>query len=155
MDVLKIVENIQRICKEKGTTPTVAGKESGAGKDLVSAMKRRGVLPSIEKMRLLAEYLGVTTSELLGLTQELTPSSRLTKVLYHIFCPCQGACSPWGGGNRAVPPCGRLTLMLDSDGVSYGGSTHHGDELLIPSGHGTVSLSLPPYTARLYRLESR
>ena len=55
----------------------------------------------------------------------------------------------------AVPPCGRLTLMLDSDGVSYGGSTHHGDELLIPSGHGTLSLSLPPYTARLYRLESR
>lgn len=66
MDVEKIVENIQRICKEKGTTPTVAGKESGAGKDLVSAMKRRGVLPSIEKMRLFAEYLGVTTSELLG-----------------------------------------------------------------------------------------
>ncbi len=66
MDVLKIVENIQRICKERGTTPTVAGKESGAGKDLVSAMKKRGVLPSIEKMRLLADYLGVTTSELLG-----------------------------------------------------------------------------------------
>lgn len=66
MDVLKVVENIQRICKEKGTNPTTAGKESGAGKDLVSAMKRRGVLPSIEKMRLLADYLGVTTSELLG-----------------------------------------------------------------------------------------
>lgn len=66
MDALKIVENIQRICKEKGTTPTVAGKESGAGKDLVSAMKRRGVLPSIEKIMLLANYLGVTTSELLG-----------------------------------------------------------------------------------------
>ena len=72
MDVTKIVENIQRICKEKGTTPTVAGKESGAGKDLVSAMKRRGVLPSIEKMRLLAEYLGVTTSELLGETKKPT-----------------------------------------------------------------------------------
>lgn len=72
MDVLKIVENIQRICKEKGTTPTVAGKESGAGKDLVSAMKRRGVLPSIEKMRLLAEYLGVTTSQLLGETEKPT-----------------------------------------------------------------------------------
>ena len=72
MDVEKIVENIQRICKEKGTTPTVAGKESGAGKDLVSAMKRRGVLPSIEKMRLLAEYLGVTTSELLGETKRPT-----------------------------------------------------------------------------------
>lgn len=66
MDVLKIVENIQQICKERGITPTVAGKESGAGKDLVSAMKRRGVLPSIEKIMLLADYLGVTTSELLG-----------------------------------------------------------------------------------------
>ena len=72
MDALKIVENIQRICKEKGTTPTVAGKESGAGKDLVSAMKRRGVLPSIEKIMLLANYLGVTTSELLGEKTEPT-----------------------------------------------------------------------------------
>ncbi len=72
MDALKIVENIQRICKEKGTTPTVAGKESGAGKDLVSAMKRRGVLPSIEKIMLLANYLGVTTSELLGEKMEPT-----------------------------------------------------------------------------------
>ena len=35
-------------------------------------MKRRGVLPSIEKMRLLAEYLGVTTSELLGETKKPT-----------------------------------------------------------------------------------
>lgn len=66
MDVLKIVENIQKICKDRGTNPTLAGKESGAGKDLVSSMKRRGVLPSIEKMMLLADYLGVTTSELLG-----------------------------------------------------------------------------------------
>lgn len=66
LDAIKIVENIQRICAEQGTTPTVAGRESGAGKDLVSAMKRRGVLPSIEKMSLLADYLGVTVSELLG-----------------------------------------------------------------------------------------
>lgn len=66
MDVVKIVENIQRVCKERGTNPTAAGKESGAGKDLVTNMKRRGVLPSIEKMGLLADYLGVTTSELLG-----------------------------------------------------------------------------------------
>lgn len=79
MDVTKIVENIQRICKEKGTTPTVAGKESGAGKDLVSAMKRRGVLPSIEKMRLLAEYLGVTTSELLGEKKPTVQDDGLTE----------------------------------------------------------------------------
>ena len=68
MDVLKIVENIQTICKKRGTNPTAAGKESGAGKDLVTNMKRRGVLPSIEKIGLLADYLEVTTSELLGET---------------------------------------------------------------------------------------
>lgn len=72
MDVKKVVENIQKICKERGTTPTVAGRESGAGKDLVSNMKQRGVLPSIEKMRLLADYLGVTTSDLLGEKKEPT-----------------------------------------------------------------------------------
>ncbi|MGO5115450.1 hypothetical protein ACTQ33_10575 [Candidatus Avoscillospira sp. LCP25S3_F1] len=66
MDTAKIVENIQNFCDKNGITPTVAGRESGAGKDLVSAMKQRGVLPSIEKMSLLANYLGVTVSELLG-----------------------------------------------------------------------------------------
>lgn len=33
---------------------------------MVSALKRQGVIPSVEKMSLLASYLGVTTSELLG-----------------------------------------------------------------------------------------
>lgn len=66
MNVEKVVENIQRICKEHGTTPTVAARESGAGQNMVSAMKKQGRLPSVEKMSLLASYLGVTTSELLG-----------------------------------------------------------------------------------------
>lgn len=66
MNVKLVVENIQRFCKERGTNPTVAGRESGAGRDLVSNMKRKGTQPSIEKIRLLADYLGVTTSELLG-----------------------------------------------------------------------------------------
>lgn len=66
MDVLKIVENIQHLCNKRGITPTVAGKESGAGKELVTNMKRKGTMPSVEKIRLLANYLGVTTSELLG-----------------------------------------------------------------------------------------
>lgn len=66
MDKLKIVENIQRICKEQGTTPTVAGEKSGAGKEMVSNMKQKGTVPSIEKFQLLAQYLGVSTSELLG-----------------------------------------------------------------------------------------
>lgn len=73
MDTLEIAENIKRICKEKGTTPTVACSESGAGKNMVSNMKKKGTQPSIAKMQLLAEYLGVTTGELLG--EKETPAT--------------------------------------------------------------------------------
>lgn len=66
MDIEKIVENIQRVCRAKGITPTVAAKESGAGQNMVTAMKKEGRIPSVEKMSMLATYLGVTTSELLG-----------------------------------------------------------------------------------------
>ena len=66
MDIEKVVENIQRICKERGITPTVACRESGAGQNMVSYMKKQGIIPSVEKMSKLAAYLGVTTSELLG-----------------------------------------------------------------------------------------
>lgn len=65
MDTFEIAENIKRICKEKGTTPTVACAESGAGKSMVSNMKK-GTRPSIAKMQLLADHLGVTVNELLG-----------------------------------------------------------------------------------------
>ena len=66
MDIQEIVENIQIICKSKGVTPTEAARESGAGKDMVTNMKKKGSWPSVEKFRLLADYLGVTTSDLLG-----------------------------------------------------------------------------------------
>ncbi|MEY8386707.1 helix-turn-helix transcriptional regulator [Oscillospiraceae bacterium 38-13] len=66
MDKQKIVENIQRICKERGTNPTTAGERSGAGKEMVTNMKRKGTMPSIERFQLLAQYLDVTVSELLG-----------------------------------------------------------------------------------------
>lgn len=74
MDKIKIVENIQKICKERGTNPTVAGRESGAGETMVTNLKRKGTLPSIEKFQLLAQYLGVTTSELLGEEEKPTPT---------------------------------------------------------------------------------
>lgn len=73
MDIEKVVQNIQRVCRAKGTTPTVAARESGAGAGMVSALKRKGIIPSVEKMSMLAAYLGVTTSELLGEEKELTP----------------------------------------------------------------------------------
>ena len=76
MDTEKIVQNIQRACKAKGVTPTVAARESGAGQNMVTALKKKGSIPSVEKMSMLASYLGVTTSELLGETvagEDLSP----------------------------------------------------------------------------------
>lgn len=86
MDTLVIVENILRICKEHGTTPTVACKESGAGKDLVTNMKKKGTQPSIERIRLLARYLGVTTGELLGEEKQPIPfpGNRLSTEAEHV-----------------------------------------------------------------------
>lgn len=66
MDVERFVRNVKRACAANGTTPTVACEESGAGKSLLSRLDKHGTMPSIEKVQLLAQYLGCTVSELLG-----------------------------------------------------------------------------------------
>ena len=66
MDLEILVQNIKRLCALKGVKPTVACKESGAGKDIINQIETRGSIPSVEKIQLLAQYLGVSTSELLG-----------------------------------------------------------------------------------------
>ena len=60
-----LIENITRICKENNVTPTKAFIESGAGKNFIFHIKK-GQTPSVERVQLLADYLGVTTSDLLG-----------------------------------------------------------------------------------------
>ena len=79
MDVVKFVQNVKYYCERKNVKPTVACRESGAGERLLENTKR-GSIPSVEKAQLLAQYLGVTTSELLGETlpddsidEDLTP----------------------------------------------------------------------------------
>ena len=66
MDQEKLVQNIKKYCELKGVKPTVACKESGAGKSMISQIETRGIIPSVSKVQMLANYLGVTTSELLG-----------------------------------------------------------------------------------------
>ena len=65
MDTELFVQNIKKICLAKGVKPTVACRESGAGPNLVSQLIH-GTVPSVERVQLLARYLGVTVSELLG-----------------------------------------------------------------------------------------
>ena len=66
MDTELIVENVKKYCAVRGVKPTVACRESGAGRSLLTNLEQNGSLPSVEKVQLLAQYLGVTTSELLG-----------------------------------------------------------------------------------------
>ena len=79
MDREIFVKNIKQYCSIKGIKPTVACVESGAGKNFINHLERQGSEPSVGKVQLLAQYLGVTTSELLGeelpdtFDTELTP----------------------------------------------------------------------------------
>ena len=66
------VQNIKLYCARKGVRPTAACRESGAGKDLLNQLERQRSIPSVEKVQQLAQYLGVTTSELLGETLPAT-----------------------------------------------------------------------------------
>lgn len=68
MDKQILVQNIKKYCVLRGVKPTLACAESGAGKDIINQLENRGSVPSVEKVQLLAQYLGVTTSELLGET---------------------------------------------------------------------------------------
>ena len=65
MNVEVFVQNIKSFCSLKGITPTAACEASGAGRNFMDNLKK-GSIPSVLKVQLLADYLGVTTSELLG-----------------------------------------------------------------------------------------
>ena len=71
MDAQLFVQNIKKYCQQKGVKPTVACKESGVGSSFISDINR-GQTPSVAKVQMLADYLGVTTSDLLGEKKEPT-----------------------------------------------------------------------------------
>lgn len=73
MNVDIFVQNVKQFCKAQGTNPTAACEASGAGRNLMDNIKK-GSIPSVAKVQMLAEYLGVTTSELLGET--VTPADQ-------------------------------------------------------------------------------
>lgn len=64
----------------KNIKPTNACKESGVGSSFLSDIQR-GQTPSVAKVQLLAQYLGVTTSDLLGEQKESSPPSEEDRLL--------------------------------------------------------------------------
>ena len=71
MDVQVFVQNVKSLCKAQGTTPSAASEASGAGRNFMDNIKK-GSIPSVAKVQMLAEYLGVTVSDLLGEKKEPT-----------------------------------------------------------------------------------
>lgn len=65
MDKDAFVQKVKLLCFQKGIKPTNACKESGVGGSFINDIER-GRSPSVTKVQMLASYLGVTTSELLG-----------------------------------------------------------------------------------------
>lgn len=59
------MQNVKHFCKLKGVKPTPACKESGVGSSFLTDINK-GQTPSVAKVQMLAAYLGVTTSQLLG-----------------------------------------------------------------------------------------
>lgn len=73
MDKDFFVQKVKLLCMQKGIKPTNACKESGVGSSFLSDINR-GQVPSVAKVQMLADYLGVTTSELLG--EKVTPADQ-------------------------------------------------------------------------------
>ena len=86
MDKEKFVQNVKERCAKKGVKPTIALEESGAGKNMLGQLKNRGSFPSIERVQMLAQYLGCTVSDLLGEgpSQQL-PADTVTDEFARVF----------------------------------------------------------------------
>ena len=70
MEIAEFVENIKFFCSAMGIKPTVACREAGVGSSFINNMEARGSMPSVDRVQLLAQYLGVTVSELIGETPQ-------------------------------------------------------------------------------------
>ena len=79
MDKEIFVQNIKKYCTQRGIKPTVACRESGVGTSFINNIEARGQVPSIEKVYMLATYLGVTINDLVGMeSQDHLASPALT-----------------------------------------------------------------------------
>lgn len=84
METELFVQNVKKYCALKGVKPTNACAESGAGKSLMSDITNRGRIPSVERIQLLAQYLGCTVSDLLGEKATSSPPSKDDELLQKI-----------------------------------------------------------------------
>lgn len=84
MDAAIFVQNIKTLSEKKGVKPTIACKESGVGGSFINDIER-GRRPIVTKVQKLAEYFGVTTSDLLGEEKPAEETGGLSKEMREII----------------------------------------------------------------------
>lgn len=90
MDKEIFVQNVKIYCALKNVSVTAACTQSGAGKDMITNLVKRDVMPSVERVQMLAQYLGCTVSDLLGETKaadQLAGSQDMFMELYKNLPP--------------------------------------------------------------------
>ena len=104
MNLLFFMQNVKRLLDERNISYSRAGRESGAGIDFVRNMERKNSWPSIEKVALMADYLGITVGELLG--EELPRAGPNPKECLPYLAAGTAPCGRriWGG-NKKVRRC--------------------------------------------------
>ena len=65
MENFAIIENFLHLCDLRNEKPIPACINAGIGKEFFTHLKK-GHAPSVQKVQMLAQYFGVTTSELIG-----------------------------------------------------------------------------------------
>lgn len=64
-------ETFERLCQEKGVTPTQAGRDNGIAQGVVSMWKKRGSTPRYNTAKKIAEYFGVSVDYLISGGQDV------------------------------------------------------------------------------------
>ena len=59
-------ENYERIIKSRGLTNYKVSKDTGIAQSVLSTWKTKGAIPRLDKLQILAEYLGVSVDYLIG-----------------------------------------------------------------------------------------
>ncbi len=77
----------ERLCQERGVTPTKAGRDNGIKQGTVAMWKKRGTTPGAATVAKLAEYFGVRVEQLLSPQAEGEMQAVLQAV--HQYAPGQ------------------------------------------------------------------
>lgn len=81
------LDNFEKLCKEKGISPTGAVVEIGFSNATYSNWKKRGSTPQGKNLQKIADYFGVTVNDLLADNIEPTSSVSQSQLLSNTDCP--------------------------------------------------------------------